>query len=279
MGLALFSRITTTAWLLTLPRILLRRLTKGDSRVLLLLAPALLTSHRLREGVFPLRGELFIEIFRYIYLLHDLHDVRRYIAVATSLMPAHAYVARRSVHVASTDQSSTPFSGVLFCEASLLHKARNGTCLQGTPDLPNTTVLLYIHGGGFCTGSPIMAAPMFERMVAAFAARSQDPHRRLAVFSLEYGLAPEHPFPHALQQAVHAYLWLLQQGYHSVVIGMQTRSHPPYMYTLSRWRLGWRQPGCGNHAAAAGRVCRERADASWRAAAVPLGGPDLHPPS
>ena len=294
MGLALFTRVTSTAWVLTVPRIVLRRLVHASKRslstlgadthletLLLLLAPAFLTSHRLRTSVFSLRGELFIELFRHVYLLPNHDDVRCYVAFLTSLMPQHKYIARRNIHVASTDdQSSTPFSGVLFCEPSLLNQARSGTCLQGAHNLPQTTVLLYIHGGGFCTGTPTMAAPMFERMIAAFAARSQDPHRRLAVFSLEYCLAPEHPFPHALQQAVHAYLWLLQQGYHSVVIGMHAQRTVSALYDdHSRWGFGGWQPRAFNPAPAAGRLRRRRAHASWRAVAIALGRPHLHTPS
>lgn len=278
MGLATFTRITTHAWLYTVPRIILRRLD-----TLLFLAPILLTSGRLRTGVFSLRGELFIELFRHIYLLPNIEEVRQYVAFVTSLMPAHSYVARRNVHVAAVDdECSTPFSGVLFCEASLLHQARSGTCLRGAHDLPHTTVLLYIHGGGFCTGNAHMSAAMFERMVAAFSARSQDPHRRLAVFSLEYGLAPEHPFPYALQQAVHAYLWLQQQGYHSIVIGGCAPTHSMYAHPstvhVHRWRLRRRQPRPCNAAAAARRICRRCAHAGGRAAAVAVGGPHLKAP-
>lgn len=225
----LFARHTAAFIILHSPRIVLRRLVTAAKTLsiardplwvetlLLLLSPAFLTSHRLREQVFSLRGELFLELFRYIFTC-DRDDIRRYVCFVSSIMPTSGRVARRSVHVAS--QHTQPFDGVLFCQPSLMRRARSITCLQGAQGLSSTTVLLYIHGGGWCTGTPTMAAGMFERMVTGFSARNVGQgDRRLVVFSLEYGLAPEHPFPYALQQAVHAYLWLLQQGYHSIMLG------------------------------------------------------------
>ncbi len=73
-------------------------------------------------------------------------------------------------------------------------------------------VLLYIHGGGFISGSCLT-----HRMhVAKFA---NECNLRSLIF--DYRLAPEHPFPAALDDCIIAYNWLLNQGYDSknIIIG------------------------------------------------------------
>ncbi len=64
-------------------------------------------------------------------------------------------------------------------------------------------VLLYIHGGGFISGSCLT-----HRMhVAKFAKKCQ-----LKSLVFDYRLAPEYPFPAALDDCMLAYKWLLNQG-------------------------------------------------------------------
>mgnify|MGYP001806123096 CR=1 FL=1 len=73
-------------------------------------------------------------------------------------------------------------------------------------------VLLYIHGGGFISGSCLT-----HRMhVAKFANECQ-----LKSLVFDYRLAPEHPFPAALDDCIIAYKWLLDTGYNSknIIIG------------------------------------------------------------
>ena len=73
-------------------------------------------------------------------------------------------------------------------------------------------MLLYIHGGGFISGSCLT-----HRMhVAKFANGSQ---LRSLVF--DYRLAPEHPFPAGLEDCIEVYSWLLQHGYQpqDIVVG------------------------------------------------------------
>jgi epsilon-lactone hydrolase len=72
-------------------------------------------------------------------------------------------------------------------------------------------VILYFHGGGYVSCSAATHRPI----TAALARLSQ--HR---VFSLEYRLAPEHRFPAALDDAVAAYQWLLQQGHPAKTISL-----------------------------------------------------------
>src|SRR2546426_1389065 len=71
------------------------------------------------------------------------------------------------------------------------------------PRVRSDTVVLYLHGGGYVIGSP-----RSHRHLAAAIARAA----RARALVLDYRLAPEHPFPAALEDAVAAYRWLLAQG-------------------------------------------------------------------
>lgn len=64
-------------------------------------------------------------------------------------------------------------------------------------------VLLYVHGGGFVCCSAATHRPITTAL-ARFTERR--------VLSVDYRLAPEHPFPAALDDVVAAYRWLLAQG-------------------------------------------------------------------
>ncbi|MBS1250611.1 MAG: Monoterpene epsilon-lactone hydrolase [Chloroflexi bacterium] len=64
-------------------------------------------------------------------------------------------------------------------------------------------VLLYLHGGGFVYG----LTPLHLKM-GAYLAREMG----LRLLMVDYRLAPEHPFPAALEDSVTAYGWLLKQG-------------------------------------------------------------------
>jgi len=73
-----------------------------------------------------------------------------------------------------------------------------------TPDGVETgRVILYMHGGGYNYGSASSHRALAARI--ALAAEAQ-------VLSIDYRLAPEHPFPAAVDDGVAAYRWLLNQG-------------------------------------------------------------------
>ncbi|HEY3908963.1 MAG TPA: alpha/beta hydrolase [Stellaceae bacterium] len=63
--------------------------------------------------------------------------------------------------------------------------------------------ILYLHGGGFAIGSASLYRHLTWRLSAAARAR---------LLAIDYRLAPEHPFPAALDDALAAYRWLLSQG-------------------------------------------------------------------
>lgn len=72
------------------------------------------------------------------------------------------------------------------------------------PKTRSDGVLLYIHGGGFVMGSPLSHRGITGALALATEAR---------IFSLDYRLAPEHPYPAAVDDALAAYRWLLDMGY------------------------------------------------------------------
>ena len=72
-------------------------------------------------------------------------------------------------------------------------------------------VILYIHGGGF-----VSCSPGTHRPVTAALARLTG----LRVFSVDYRLAPEYPFPAGIDDAAAAYLWLRDQGYQPASISV-----------------------------------------------------------
>jgi acetyl esterase/lipase len=63
--------------------------------------------------------------------------------------------------------------------------------------------LLYLHGGGYVLGSPLSHRDMVGAIADAAHAK---------VFLADYRLAPEHPFPAAVDDAVAAYEGLLETG-------------------------------------------------------------------
>lgn len=65
-------------------------------------------------------------------------------------------------------------------------------------------VVLFLHGGGYVVGSIESHHDFAGRLALASG---------LDVFTLEYRLAPEHPHPAALDDAVAAWSWLLAQGH------------------------------------------------------------------
>jgi acetyl esterase/lipase len=63
--------------------------------------------------------------------------------------------------------------------------------------------LLYLHGGGFRMGSLVAYRPFASQLASLFA---------MPVLLVDYRLAPEHPFPAAVEDCVAAYARLLATG-------------------------------------------------------------------
>ena len=96
----------------------------------------------------------------------------------------------------------------------------NATGLLVTPSEieEDGPVILHFHGGGYCFGSAACSVEYVARLARAVAS---------SCLSLEYRLAPEHPYPAALEDALAAWYWLTQR-------------HPPSQILLSG-----ESAGCG----------------------------------
>lgn len=70
-------------------------------------------------------------------------------------------------------------------------------------DIDSDVVILYLHGGGYCVGSIST-----HRSMVTFLAKSC----KAKVLIINYRLAPENPFPAAIEDAVAAYRWLQSEG-------------------------------------------------------------------
>jgi acetyl esterase/lipase len=97
-----------------------------------------------------------------------------------------------------------PLASDIQCEPCDL----NGVAAEwiSAPNASPDRVLLYFHGGGYYRGSIDTVREMASRMSRASLAR---------VLPIDYRLAPEHPFPAAVEDAITAYHWLLDHGYAS----------------------------------------------------------------
>jgi len=71
------------------------------------------------------------------------------------------------------------------------------------PGSADDRVVLYLHGGGYVIGSLRTHRSLVARIARDASARC---------LSVDYRLAPEHPFPAAVDDAVTAYRWLIGQG-------------------------------------------------------------------
>ncbi len=74
-----------------------------------------------------------------------------------------------------------------------------------TPDVAKDRAILYLHGGGYIQGSITSHQDLAQRISKA---------SKTKLLILDYRLAPEHPFPAALEDSVRAYEWLINnEGY------------------------------------------------------------------
>lgn len=88
-------------------------------------------------------------------------------------------------------------------------------------------VILYCHGGGYSTGSSLYARSITTKLATSTS---------LDVFSFDYRLAPENPYPTALEDALKAWNYLLLLGYGAreiIVAGDSAGGNLALVLTLS----------------------------------------------
>jgi epsilon-lactone hydrolase len=79
---------------------------------------------------------------------------------------------------------------------------------QGAPSEQDAT-MLYLHGGAHCGGSAFGYRPLAGALADAAGT---------GVVVPDYRLAPEHPFPAAVEDAVRAYVWMHGRGATRVIV-------------------------------------------------------------
>ncbi|HIG39072.1 MAG: alpha/beta hydrolase [bacterium] len=106
-------------------------------------------------------------------------------------------------------------------------------------DTDQNRVLLYLHGGGYVLGSPDSHRYLAWKLAEASGMR---------VLVVDYRLAPENPFPAAVDDATNCYRWLLDDGFNPkyIAIGGDSAGGGLAAATMVQLRnLGLPQPNCG----------------------------------
>jgi len=106
------------------------------------------------------------------------------------------------------------------------------------PGSDPSRVLLFFHGGGYCSGSIVSHRGMVTEV-----GRSA----RVRTLAVAYRLAPEHPFPAALEDARAAYHFLLDHGIAAprIVVGGDSAGGGLTLALMTSLRdAGERLPGC-----------------------------------
>jgi monoterpene epsilon-lactone hydrolase len=106
------------------------------------------------------------------------------------------------------------------------------------PGSDASRVLLFFHGGGYCSGSILS-----HRRLVTEAGRAA----RARTLAIEYRLAPEHPFPAALDDAFAAWNFLRISGIAAehIVVGGDSAGGGLTIALINRLRdAGERLPGC-----------------------------------
>ena len=99
-------------------------------------------------------------------------------------------------------------------------------------------VLLFFHGGGYCSGSIVS-----HRRMVTEAGRAA----RMRTLAVNYRLAPEHPYPAAHEDAMHAWRFLRMQGIaaRNIAVGGDSAGGNLTITLINRLRAaGEEQPGC-----------------------------------
>jgi epsilon-lactone hydrolase len=106
------------------------------------------------------------------------------------------------------------------------------------PGSDATRVLMFFHGGGYCSGSILS-----HRRMVTEAGRAA----RIRTLAVGYRLAPEHPFPAAFDDALTAWRFLRRQGIASerIAIGGDSAGGGLTVALINRLRdAGEKSPGC-----------------------------------
>ncbi|EKF85217.1 alpha/beta hydrolase [Methanobacterium formicicum] len=105
-----------------------------------------------------------------------------------------------------------------------------------TPHSSYQKVILFFHGGGFNRGSTYGHQDLCQRLSR---------YTGFSVFSVDYSLAPENPFPAAIEDCIQSYLWLLDEGFKSsdlVIAGISAGGNLTLSTLLALKKIGEKMP-------------------------------------
>lgn len=117
---------------------------------------------------------------------------------------ANPYTAEKSVEQLRVESEARTNDELLPTGTAYEALSANGVACEWItlPDSDTSKVFYFIHGGGYYRGSVPSSRLPAARLAAACG---------MAVLSVEYRLAPEHPFPAAIDDVMSAYRWLLSE--------------------------------------------------------------------
>ncbi len=104
------------------------------------------------------------------------------------------------------------------------------------PKKSSEKVLLFFHGGAYVAGSWQTHQDLLGRL-----ARSGE----ISICAINYRLAPEHPFPAALEDALNAYLTLAERGYSLMIGGSSAGGGLALALCLKLKQMGLKLPAAG----------------------------------
>ncbi|HRD24850.1 MAG TPA: alpha/beta hydrolase fold domain-containing protein, partial [Methanoculleus sp.] len=113
----------------------------------------------------------------------------------TTLPPAAVLAALRSGTPVPTEESRVPWIERLGCGTTAYRLT--------VPASAPCRTLLFFHAGGFTSCSTADHLDLCARLADAAGA---------GIVSVDYRLAPEHPFPAAVEDALSVYRYLLERG-------------------------------------------------------------------
>jgi monoterpene epsilon-lactone hydrolase len=129
-----------------------------------------------------------------------------------------------------------PVAGDVTCEAVDCEGVAGEWSLVPGSDV--SRVLLFFHGGGYCSGSILS-----HRRMVTEAGRAA----RMRTLAIGYRLAPEHPYPSAHEDAMAAWRFLRRQGIaaRNIVVGGDSAGGNLTIGLINRLRAaGEALPGC-----------------------------------
>jgi monoterpene epsilon-lactone hydrolase len=99
--------------------------------------------------------------------------------------------------------SRSTFTGYWILESSLT---------SPQPPVTSEITIFYLHGGGYFSSQPAIYLLFLLQLAESLAQ-----NLTVSIFALDYGLAPEHPYPSQLSDTIAAYQYLVgDMGFHQI---------------------------------------------------------------